>query len=114
MRLKTRLTLRRVAISAVGLFSASWSKPVLCKTRRCEGRAGGAIPFTSFVTGPWWCGKGVVEVCESLALDGSSHDSFESSYHVIVFRRDQGKRVTGTLGASCSPNAMDVGVRSIG
>ena len=82
--------------------------------RRGGGRARGASPFTAFVTRPRRRGSRVVKIREGLAFDGSTHDAFESSDHVIVFRCDERERVACALCASSAPDAMDVGVGSVG
>lgn len=56
----------------------------------------------------------VVEVWKCLTLEWMSHDALKAPDHVIVFRGDQGERVTGALGASSAADAVDVGVGSVG
>jgi hypothetical protein len=72
------------------------------------------MSFMSFVTRPRWRGERVVKVGKDFTFDGSCHDTFESPDHIAVFRRDQGERVACALGASRAPDAMDVGIGSIG
>jgi hypothetical protein len=71
------------------------------------------MPFTSFVTVPWWCSSGVVEVWQSLAFDWSTHNTFESPDHVVILRRDEREGIASTLRASCSSDAMDVSIGGI-
>ena len=56
----------------------------------------------------------VVEIWKCLTLEWMSHDALKAADHVIVFRGDQGERVTGALGASSAADTVDVGVGSIG
>jgi hypothetical protein len=68
----------------------------------------------SFVTRPGWRGNGIVKICECLSLDLSAHNTFERPDHIVVFGRDECERVARALGASCTSDAVDVGIGSVG
>jgi hypothetical protein len=59
-------------------------------------------------------GERVVKIWERFAFERLAHDALELADHVVVFRRDESKRVTGALGASRPPDAMDVSIGGIG
>lgn len=64
----------------------------------------------SFVRRSGWRGNGIVKICERLSFDWSPHNAFESPDDVVVFGRDERERVTCSLGASRTSDAMDVGI----
>src|SRR6266540_3174923 len=76
-------------------------------------RAWGTIPFMSFVTRARRRSDRIVKICERLSFDGSAHNAFERPDHIVIIRRDECERVAGTLGASRTTDAMDVGIGSV-
>src|SRR5215207_572884 len=82
-------------------------------TCRCGSRAGRARHLSSIRSRSRRRGRRVVKLWKNLAFDGCSHDPFENANHVVVFWCYQRERVARALGASCSPNPMDVGISGV-
>src|SRR5215216_6780734 len=69
-----------------------------------------AISTVSIGSRPRWRRDRIVKIRKHLAFDGSSHNTFESPDHIVVFWSDKCKCIACALGASSSPDAMDVSI----
>ena len=61
-----------------------------------------------------WLRNRIIESFNRLSFQFLFHDLFKLADHVIVIWSDQGEGVTGALGPASTPDAMDVGISSIG
>src|SRR5574341_374816 len=59
-------------------------------------------------------GNRVIEVWKSHASERLPHDPFKRPYDVIILWRYKRERITRTLCTACPPDAMDVGIGSVG
>lgn len=112
--IKNRLSIRKAGIDSVtGLLSPSRRETVVSVAGGRGTRTRRASPFSSAGTMCRRRGDCVIKVRQSDASERFTHDPFQRPDHVVVFRRDQCERVTGTLSASSAPDAMNVSIGGV-
>ena len=74
---------------------------------RCPHRIAEAMPLRR-------CGKRIIKIIQSQTRERLTHDPFESPDHIVIFGRDECKRVTCSCPRPVRPNSMDVGIGGIG
>ena len=80
---------------------------------RCGSGTWRALSLTHSGSMPRRRGRRIIKIIQSQACQRLAHDPFESPDHIVIFGRDECKRVTCTLCAACAPDSMDVGIGGI-
>ena len=89
--------------SAAGTSSGMGRKGFLPRPAVCFD-----IAPDGFVVGLYEFGSVIIHSRKLAPLDLVVQHQFDPADHALVYRRDQGLRISGGLGAPCAPDAMHI------